>query len=78
MKKTIILCTTIFIYMAAAAQTATLPPLDKSPMDMSYYPAGYPVQKIQNKITEPLALRVIYSRPQKAGREIFGKLIPYG
>ena len=30
-----------------------LPPVDKSPMDMSYYPVGYPVLKIQDKITEP-------------------------
>jgi hypothetical protein len=78
MKKSIIICAMFFICIAAAAQTANLPQLDKSPMDMSYYPAGYPIQKIQNKITEPLAIRVIYSRPQKAGRDIFGKLIPYG
>src|SRR6187551_3619540 len=55
-----------------------LPPLDKSPMDMSYYPNGYPVLKIQDKITEPLVARVIYSRPQKSGRSIFGELLEYG
>lgn len=59
------------------AQTK-LPPLDKSPMDMSYYPTGYPVLKIQDKITEPLVARVIYSRPQKNGRVIFGELLEYG
>lgn len=61
----------------AGAQTK-LPPIDKSPMDMSYYPAGYPVSKIQDKPTDPLAARVIYSRPQKNGRTIFGELIEYG
>lgn len=55
-----------------------LPPLDKSPMDISYCPNNYPVQKIQDKITEPLIARVIYSRPQKNGRVIFGDLIEYG
>jgi len=47
-------------------------------MDMSYYPNGYPVLKIQDKITEPLIARVIYSRPQKNGRVIFGELLEYG
>jgi hypothetical protein len=61
-----------------AQQGATLPPVDKSPMDISYYPANYPVLKIQDKITESLAARVVYSRPQKAGRVIFGGLIKYG
>jgi Protein of unknown function (DUF2911) len=62
------------IYLVAQAP----PPVDKSPMDMSYYPAGYPVLKIQDKATEPLAARVIYSRPQKSGRVIFGGLVKYG
>ena len=61
----------------ATAQTK-LPPVDKSPMDMSYYPTGYPVLKIQDKITEPLIARVIFSRPQKNGRTIFGELLEYG
>ena len=55
-----------------------LPQLDKSPMDMAYYPANYPVLKIQDKATEPLVARVIYSRPQKEGRVIFGELVEYG
>ncbi len=58
------------------AQTK-LPALDKSPMDMSYYPNRYPVLKIQDKITDPLVARVIYSRPQKNGRAIFGELLEY-
>ena len=55
-----------------------LPALDKSPMDMAYYPANYPVLKIQDKATEPLVIRVIYSRPQKEGRTIYGGLVEYG
>lgn len=53
-------------------------PLDKSPMDMSYYPVNYPLLKIQNKVTEPLVARVIYSRPQLNGRKVFGGLQEYG
>ena len=45
---------------------------------MSYYPGNFPVLKIQDKITEPLVCRVVYSRPQKEGRIIFGGLVEYG
>jgi hypothetical protein len=60
------------------AQNNDLPALDKSPMDMSYYPNNYPVLKIQDKVTDPVLVRVIYSRPQKNGRIIFGDLVEYG
>jgi DUF2911 family protein len=65
-------------FISLLAQTSAVPAVDKSPMDMSYYPANYPSQKIQDKVTDPLALRVIYSRPQKAARPIFGELVKYG
>lgn len=55
-----------------------MPAIDKSPMDMAYYPVNYPVLKIQNKATEPLMARVIYSRPLKNGRSVFGELVEYG
>ena len=61
-----------------AQLSTTMIPLDKSPMDMSYYPANYPLLKIQNKVTEPLVMRVIYSRPQLNGRKVFGGLQDYG
>ncbi|MEO5985283.1 MAG: hypothetical protein ABIP80_07225, partial [Ferruginibacter sp.] len=46
---------------------------DQSPMDMSYFPPGYPLQKMSSKDSAimPLA-RIIYSRPHKKGRQIFG------
>ncbi|MFN8242558.1 MAG: DUF2911 domain-containing protein [Ferruginibacter sp.] len=74
----------VFLFLLAGLLAGTVtaqqkfPALDKSPMDMSYYPAGYPVLKIQDKATEPLVARVIYSRPQKNGRVIFGQLVEYG
>ena len=45
--------------------------IDKSPMDMTYYPEDYPKQKmVTPDMASPVA-RVIYSRPQKNGRIIF-------
>lgn len=64
--------------ITTAAPAVKLPVMDKSPMDMAYYPANYPVLKIQDKASEPLVARVIYSRPQKEGRAIFGGLVEYG
>jgi Protein of unknown function (DUF2911) len=52
--------------------------IDKSPMDMSYYPVDYPKLKMSGNTTEPLIARVIYSRPQKNGRSIFGSVVKYG
>jgi hypothetical protein len=77
MKKTFFLFLTIVAFSALKAQS-DLPPIDKSPMDMCYYPTNYPVLKIQDKITEPLLARVVYSRPKKEGRAIFGGLVEYG
>ena len=45
--------------------------VDKSPMDMSYFPEDYPKEKmVTPNMANPVA-RVIYSRPQKNGRTIF-------
>jgi hypothetical protein len=77
MKRLFYLIITVFLSLASVAQS-NLPAIDKSPMDMSYYPTNYPVLKIQDKITEPLVARVIYSRPKKEGRTIFGGLVEYG
>jgi hypothetical protein len=65
---------------SSSSQTAAakLPVLDKSPMDMAYFPDNYPVLKIQGKANDPLVARVIYSRPQKENRTIFGGLVEYG
>lgn len=46
--------------------------IDRSPADLSYFPSDYPLLKMNGSDTEKLIARVIYSRPQKKGREIFG------
>lgn len=49
--------------------------VDISPMDMAWLPVDYP--KLSVKRPLPVA-RVIYSRPHKQGRKIFGNLVKYG
>lgn len=73
MKYIISFCTAVFMFITIHVYAQADPTeLDKSPMDMSYYPAGYPVQKIQGKVASTPIARLIYSRPQKKGRTIFG------
>jgi Protein of unknown function (DUF2911) len=45
--------------------------IDKSAMDMSYFPEDYPKQKMITPGMANPVTRVIYSRPQKNGRIIF-------
>ncbi len=79
MKQLFVLFLLVLSLQASAQMNASnLPPLDKSPMDMSYYPVNYPILKIQDKATEPLIMRLIYSRPQLNGRKVFGELQEYG
>ena len=51
--------------------------LDKSPMDMSYWPANYPISKMRGQVTDDPVARLLYSRPQKKGRVIFGGEVKY-
>ena len=77
--KQILLIAFLFTASASFAQSngMKLPAIDKSPMDMAYYPVNYPVLKIQDKATEPLVARVIYSRPQKNNRTVYGELVEF-
>lgn len=76
MKKIILLAIAIastFTSVSTSAQTEkevmpNFPKVDVSPMD---------VVLARNSNEEPM-LRVLYSRPQKRDRKIFGTLIPYG
>lgn len=55
-----------------------LQPVDKSPVDISYFPVNYPQLKMAGQDKNPPVARVIYSRPFKDGRKIFGSLQKYG
>lgn len=85
MKKLITFCCLAFA-ISVNAQTSVSPintvpvktvPMDKSPMDMSYFPVDYPMAKTQSKTVQPPVARVVYSRPQRDNRKIFGELVEY-
>lgn len=52
--------------------------MDKSPMDITYFPEDFPVLKMSGKASGDPVARVIYSRPSKDGRQIFGNVVKYG
>jgi hypothetical protein len=71
-----------FFFLSASAQVAAskntiISPLDQSPMDMAYFPNNYTILKSQDKVKEAPLARVIFSRPQKNNRTVFGELIDY-
>lgn len=56
--------------------------IDKSPLDVAYFPSNatkrlFVKTEEEKKALEPIA-RILYSRPQKKGRVIFGNLVSYG
>ena len=59
-------------------ETTIIANLDKSPLDMAYYPVDFPKLIMSGDTREPLVARVIYSRPKKDGRVIFGNVLQYG
>lgn len=66
----------LFILLfSLVSQGQALPGLDKSPMDMAYFPDNFAHDR---KPGEKAIARVIYSRPRKGERDVFGKLVPYG
>ena len=73
-----LLMLTSLLFAHRAGAQDKIPPLDRSPMDMSYCPNNYPILKVQEKLKDSLIARVIYSRPGKNGRAIFCDLVEYG
>jgi hypothetical protein len=76
MKKTLLLASLIFLAFSINAQQKPTD-LDKSPMDMSYWPANYPILKLNGKVTDAPVARIIYGRPQKNNRTIFDGIVKY-
>ncbi len=58
-----------------------LPGMDASPVDVAYYPSRVALRAFANtdeaKNAQPV-IRVMYSRPQKKGRVVFGELEKFG
>jgi hypothetical protein len=78
MKKALFVCASLIFVANIAISQASVPSIDKSPLDISYYPCDYPQLKTQGKAADPAIARVIYSRPKKEGRPVFGSLVEYG
>jgi len=78
--KCIGLLTGLFICFTFVTEAQKLRGLDKSPMDMAYYPDDFAHDRkfAPAKVGDTVFARVTYSRPAKKEREVFGKLIPYG
>ncbi len=73
-----VLLALIFLTGQQLIQAQPLASVDKSPLDQVYFPEGYPSLKLRNT-KDALRMRVIYSRPFKNNRAIFGAdLVPYG
>ena len=71
----IVLSIVLLLAASFATEAQDFRGLDKSPMDMAYYPDHFAHDR---KPGDKAAVRVIYSRPQANGREVFGGLVPYG
>ncbi|MCT4580985.1 MAG: DUF2911 domain-containing protein [Flavobacteriales bacterium] len=71
-----------FLFVSLLSTGQEFKKLDKSPLDMAYFPANatkrlFVKTEEEKKALKPIA-RVLYSRPQKKDRVIFGNLVSYG
>ncbi|NJL74604.1 MAG: DUF2911 domain-containing protein [Saprospiraceae bacterium] len=79
--------TTLFVavftlVLGQNAQAQDFPKVDKSVLDVAYYPARAAFRNFEKTpeakaANEPI-MRVIYSRPLKNGRKVFGELEKFG
>ncbi|HEX6914757.1 MAG TPA: DUF2911 domain-containing protein [Chitinophagaceae bacterium] len=76
MKNALLALVILFSLSATAQQKVT--EIDKSPLDVSYFPSNYPILKMNGKAKDQPLARVIYSRPMKNNRLIFGGIVKYG
>jgi len=77
MSKIVVTLLLLTACLVSGRAQSRFPLLDKSAMDMSYYPVNYPILRIQDKASEPLVVRLVYSRPLRNGRNVFGELLEY-
>jgi len=80
MKNIFIVVFALFCFSANGQQAANaeikFPVADPSPADIVYFPLNAPKAKA-GELTKPV-IKIVYSRPQKKGRDIFGVLEQYG
>jgi len=80
MKKIATALILLFIFSSTYTQESKWPDVDPSNMDAEYYPANAAWRNYLkgDERTQSPKMKVIYSRPVKKDRDIFGKLVPYG
>jgi hypothetical protein len=71
----------LLMAFSAQAQDLKFPSMNASPMDAVHYPRqsaylNYMDEDMRAELQPKI--KVLYSRPQKKGREIFGGLVPFG
>lgn len=80
--KNSLLITLIFLLGLTTLQAQEFPKMDNSPMDAAYFPPRAAFRSFaktdEAKKADQPKIRVVYSRPQKKGRVIFGELQKYG
>lgn len=71
---------TLFATQLLTAQEIKFPDLDKSPMDAASYPAqsAYVNYLAEDNPNRTAKIKVIYGRPYKKGRKVFGELQKFG
>lgn len=73
----------LLVVAFSTVQAQNFPNLDKSPLDIAYFPERASFRSFEKteeakKANMPV-IRVIYSRPQMKGRAVFGaELVPFG
>ena len=68
----VIIC---LVLVSVGVQAQKVVNLSKSPMDKAYYPVNFAHDR---KGADKAVVSVTYCRPAKNGREVFGKLVPFG
>ncbi|RZK39943.1 MAG: DUF2911 domain-containing protein [Pedobacter sp.] len=79
MKKLSLLIALGLFGLVANAQNAAevkFPNVDASPLDVAYFPVN--AAKVKKDDTSAPVIKVLYSRPARKGREVFGVLEQYG
>ena len=80
MKNLLTILFVAIMFVSGMAQESKWPKVDPSNMDMEYYPADVAFRNYLGEDGRNMSpkVRLIYSRPVKKGRTIFGELVPFG
>jgi hypothetical protein len=78
--KKILTSIALFTFVVTGVWAQEFRGMDKSPMDMAFLPDNFAHDRKfapERNLGESAFIKVIYSRPQKKGREVFGGMVKY-